>query len=140
MLQSDELPRDVQGAEEMIQAHQEIKVELSNKEQQFESLQNLGQTVASFAKNSDEVRDRMKQLSQEVANLKDKWEKRNKELKQSSDLQVMRIKQMNCLFSLLYLPIKQVYLRDAEELESVTASQEAFLANNDLGVCFLLVS
>lgn len=88
MLQSDELPQNVHGAEEMIQTHQELKTEIANKEQQLEYIQNLGQMVISSSKNSDEVKERMQQLAQELAALKESWEKRNKELKQSSELQV----------------------------------------------------
>ena len=88
MLQSDELPQNVQEAEEMMQIHQELKTEISNKEQQFESIQNLGRTVISSSKNPEEVKERMQQLAQELSASKDLWEKRNKELKQSSDLQV----------------------------------------------------
>ncbi len=93
LLQSDEQPQNVQGAEEMIQTHQELKMELANKEQQLESLQNLGRSVISSTKNPDEVTERIQQLTQEVASLKDAWEKRNKKLKQSNDLQV-RIKHL----------------------------------------------
>ena len=88
LLRSGELPQNVQGAEEMMQTHQELKAELVNKEQQFESIQNLGRSVISSTKTPDEITDRMQQLTQELALLKDVWEKRNKELKQSNDLQV----------------------------------------------------
>ncbi len=37
---------------------------------------------------------------------------------------------MNCNLIICF----KVFLRDSETLESVTASQEAFLANDDLGV------
>lgn len=88
ILGSDELAQNIQAAEEMIQTHQELKLEITNKEQQFESLQNLIRTTT--AKNPEEVRERMQEMSQELAKLKEDWEKRNKELKQNSELQVHR--------------------------------------------------
>ncbi len=78
----------MQEAEEMMQIHQELKTEISNKEQQFDSIENLGRTVISSSKNPEEVKERMQQLAHELSASKDLWEKRNKELKQSSDLQV----------------------------------------------------
>lgn len=56
----------------------------------------------------------MRQLTNERASLKETWERRNKQLKQCSDL--------------------QLFLRDAEVVDSATSAQEAFLANDDLGV------
>ena len=58
--------------------------------------------------------DRMRQLTNERASLKEIWERRNKQLKQCSEL--------------------QLFLRDAELVDSATSAQEAFLANDDLGV------
>lgn len=113
LLHSEELPRDVQGAEEMLERHRELKTELTNKEEKFQALQNLGRRVVPSAKDPEEIRERMKQLSQEILSLKELWEKRNKLLKQSSDL--------------------QLFLRECEQIDSGTAGQEAFLANDDLG-------
>ena len=63
----------------------------------------------------------MRQLTQDREALREAWEKRSKQLKQCSEL--------------------QQFLRDAEQVDSATGAQEAFLSNDDLGVsetCVLL--
>jgi hypothetical protein len=83
----------------------------------FDQLLSLGKTVSSSVSsqaNESAVDDRMHQLTNERASLKDSWERRNKQLKQCSEL--------------------QLFLRDAEIVDSATSAQEAFLANDDLGV------
>ena len=56
----------------------------------------------------------MRQLTQDREALREAWEKRSKQLKQCSEL--------------------QQFLRDAEQVDSATGAQEAFLSNDDLGV------
>ena len=56
----------------------------------------------------------MRQLTQDREALRDSWDKRSKQLKQCSEL--------------------QQFLRDAEQVDSATGAQEAFLSNDDLGV------
>ena len=56
----------------------------------------------------------MKQLGQERVTLRETWERRNKQLKQCSEL--------------------QLFLRDAELVDAANSGQEAFLSNDDLGV------
>lgn len=88
----------------------------------FDQLQSLGKKVASSASSQSietTVADRMRQLTTERATLKESWERRNKQLKQCSEL--------------------QLFLRDAEMVDSATSAQEAFLANDDLGVSFRTV-
>ena len=83
----------------------------------FDQLQSLGKRVASNAstKNNEElVQERMRQLTQDREALREAWEKRSKQLKQCSEL--------------------QQFLRDAEQVDSATGAQEAFLSNDDLGV------
>ncbi len=83
----------------------------------FDQLQSLGKTVASSVStqtNDAMVAERMRQLTKERASLKETWERRNKQLKQCSEL--------------------QLFLRDAELVDSTTSTQEAFLANDDLGL------
>ena len=88
LLHSDELPRDVQGAEEMLNRHKELKTEISNKQEKFDALQSLGRRVVPSAKDPDQMREKLKQLSQEMSKLNELWDKRHKQLKQSNDLQV----------------------------------------------------
>ena len=80
----------------MLERHLELKTELTNKEEKFQALQDLGRRVVPSAKNPEEIRERMKQLSQEILSLKELWEKRNKLLKQSSELQVHVLYVVNC--------------------------------------------
>lgn len=88
MLQSEELARDVTEAEEMLNRHRELKTDIENKDEKFNSLLSLGRGVLASAKNPQEIQERFRQLTNERAELKDLWERRNKQLKQSSDLQV----------------------------------------------------
>lgn len=53
-------------------------------------------------------------MTQDREALREAWEKRSKQLKQCSEL--------------------QQFLRDAEQVDSATGAQEAFLSNDDLGV------
>ena len=83
----------------------------------FDQLQSLGKRVASSSPsqaNEAAVADRMRQLTSERANLRELWERRNRQLKQCCEL--------------------QLFLREAEQVDSVTSAQETFLANDDLGV------
>ena len=83
----------------------------------FDQLQSLGKKVASSASSQTvetKIADRMRQLTTERASLRESWERRNKQLKQCSEL--------------------QLFLRDAEMVDSATSAQEAFLANDNLGV------
>lgn len=75
-------------AEEMLERHRELKTDLENKDEKFDSLLDLGRRVLPSIKSPQDVQDRVSQLTSERAKLKDLWERRNKQLKQSSDLQV----------------------------------------------------
>lgn len=90
LLASEELPRDVHGAEEMLERHTELKTEISNKREKFDSLQDLGRRIIPSAKDPDQIREKVKQLSQEMSKLNELWDKRHKQLKQSSELQVTK--------------------------------------------------
>ena len=63
----------------------------------FESLLSLGKKLVPSSPSSPEVKERMKQLSQERAAVKEAWENRNEILKQCTDLQVMYFKECICL-------------------------------------------
>ena len=69
---------------------------------------------ASTKNSEDLVQDRMRQLTNDREALREAWDKRSKQLKQCSEL--------------------QQFLRDAEQVDSATGAQEAFLSNDDLGV------
>jgi len=57
----------------------------------FDSLLSLGKKLLPSCPSSPEVKERMKQLSQERAAVKEAWENRNKLLKQCTDLQVIML-------------------------------------------------
>ena len=54
----------------------------------FEALLALGKKLVPSSPMSVEVREKMKLLSQERADVKESWENRNKQLKQCTDIQV----------------------------------------------------
>ena len=72
----------------MLERHRELKTDIENKDEKFDSLLNLGRRVLPSTKNTQDVQERVTQLTNERAELKELWERRNKQLKQSSDLQV----------------------------------------------------
>lgn len=88
LLRSEELPHDVEGAEDVLERHKEIKTEIANKQENFEALQALGRRVVPSAKDPEQIQESVKQLSQEMSELNELWEKKNKQLTQSSELQV----------------------------------------------------
>lgn len=139
----------------------------------FDQLLSLGKQVSSRSSsgsNSDLVQEKMRLLSQERESLREAWEKRNKELKQCSELQVRNAFSYHLhstphtthstphTFTLhsshhtlhhshppltrrhstshphtpLITP-SQLFLRDAEQVDSAISGQEAFLANEDVG-------
>ena len=83
----------------------------------FEQLLSLGKRVSSPSSNqssADLIKERSRELTQDKVAVKEAWEKRSKQLKQCSEL--------------------QLFLHDAEQVDSATSAQEAFLANDDHGV------
>lgn len=86
--------------------HQELKAEIHNRDEKFDALIAQGKKVLSFTKSPSEVKERLKQLTQERMLLNELWDRRNKQLKQSNDLQVIPICQglewnPNCLADIL---------------------------------------
>ena len=72
----------------MIDRHQELKAEVIDKEEKLHKLQALGRRVLPSVKNPEEIHEKLDEMSHEIAQLKDSWEERHKQLKQSSVLQV----------------------------------------------------
>ena len=70
--------------------------------------------MLSASRNAPEVRDRMKQLTQERQGLRAAWAARNDQLQECLQL--------------------QIFNREAEQVEGLIGAQEAVLANEDLGV------
>ena len=86
----------------------------------FDQLQSLGKRVSSSERSGEEVRERIRRLSQERVAVRESWERRNKVLKQCFEL--------------------QLFVRDSDQIDAATGAQEAFLSNDDLGVRQRLVT
>lgn len=97
---------------------------------------------SSSESSGDLVQEKMRTLAQERQALADAWDNRSKQLKQCSELQVM----ITCVCHFKPRPLihhttpfsfpcslLQLFLRDAEQVDSAISGQEAFLANEDLG-------
>ena len=114
LLATDELAKDVEGAETLIEQHKERQQEIANKKEKFDNLLSLARKLAANPRNSSEVKEKVKTLSQERDILNEAADQRRRQLKQCLEL--------------------QLFYRDAEQVDATTANQEAFLANEDLGV------
>ena len=80
----------------------------------FDALQSMAKSLMSNPRHSGEVKEQVKTLSAERQALKEAAEARSSQLLQCHQL--------------------QLFYRDAEQVDGTTANQEAFLANEDLGV------
>ncbi|XP_065309042.1 spectrin beta chain-like isoform X2 [Dermacentor albipictus] len=109
---SDELARDVTGAEALLARHREHRAEMDARAESFSRfVANGDKIIASGHFMSDEVRDRIRRLSESRKALEHTWKRRQEIYDQSLDL--------------------QLFLRDADQLETWLASREAFLRDDD---------
>ncbi|XP_070377881.1 spectrin beta chain, non-erythrocytic 1-like isoform X1 [Dermacentor albipictus] len=109
---SDELARDVTGAEALLARHREHRAEMDARAESFSRfVANGDKIIASGHFMSDEVRDRIRRLSESRKVLEHTWKRRQEIYDQSLDL--------------------QLFLRDADQLETWLASREAFLRDDD---------
>ncbi|KAJ8038539.1 Spectrin alpha chain, non-erythrocytic 1 [Holothuria leucospilota] len=114
MIESDELAKDVPGAEALIERHQEHKSEIDAHEDNFKNVADEGQELLNANHPaSEDVKEKLVTLADEKKNLEDLWEERNKKYDQCMDL--------------------QLFYRDTEQANTWMAKQEAFLQNDDLG-------
>ena len=106
-----------------------------------------------------QVKERVTALKQEKAALGECWSNRNDQLQEGLNLQVHPCEYNMWSFYILVATVKlfwsvlkafkyfllfcvtilslQVFIRDAEYVDSVTASQITFVSSEDLGVCIL---
>lgn len=111
---SDDLARDVAGAEALLTRHRETRTEIDARADSFARFVATGEAiVASGHFMSDEVRDRIRRLTESHDGLLQTWERRNVLYEQSLDL--------------------QLFLREAEQLEAWLSSRETLLRDVDLG-------
>ncbi|XP_072162112.1 spectrin alpha chain [Bemisia tabaci] len=114
IIAADELAKDVAGAEALLERHQEHKGEIDAREDSFRSTAESGQLLLErnhYA--AEDVKEKLVCLASEKTSLMQLWEERRVHYEQCYDL--------------------QLFYRDAEQADTWTAKQEAFLANTDLG-------
>ncbi|EDO49575.1 predicted protein [Nematostella vectensis] len=110
---SAEDPQDIASASELIQQHEEKFDEIQTRFERFDQLDEYGRNLLATSPQAVQVKQSMAALKAEKAALSSSWAKRNDRLHQGLDL--------------------QTFIRDAEHVDAVTASQETFLAKEDLG-------
>jgi spectrin alpha len=114
LISSNELARDVAGAEALLESHQEHRGEIDARNDSFAQTAEAGQKLLDDGvRETDQVRENLKNLAEEQASLLALWEERRILYEQCMDL--------------------QLFYRDTDQAESWMTKQEAFLANEDLG-------
>uniref|UniRef100_A0A8C5QUK2 Spectrin alpha chain, non-erythrocytic 1 n=1 Tax=Leptobrachium leishanense TaxID=445787 RepID=A0A8C5QUK2_9ANUR len=114
LVSSDELARDVTGAEALLERHQEHRTEIDARTGTFQAFEHLGQQLLArghYA--SPEIKDKLDILDQERASLEKAWVQRRMMLDQCLEL--------------------QLFNRDCEQAENWMAAREAFLNSEDKG-------
>jgi spectrin alpha len=114
VISADELAKDVNGAEALLERHAEHKSEIDAREDSFHASAEAGQILLDnnhYA--SEEVKDKLVILAEEKTMLLQLWEDRRILYEQCMDL--------------------QLFYRDTEQADAWMAKQEAFLSNQDLG-------
>ncbi|KAK2560477.1 Spectrin beta chain [Acropora cervicornis] len=108
-----EKPADVNSATQLIQEHEEKWEDIQTHTDRFDQLIEYGEKMVASNPRMKQVKDRLAALKKEKAALKDTWCERNDVLLEGQDL--------------------QAFIRDTEHVDSLSASHEAFLSNDDLG-------
>jgi len=114
VISSDELAKDVAGAEALLERHQEHKGEIDAREDSFKLVAETGKQLVEkrhFA--GSEIAEKLNYLEDEKTFLLSLWEDRRILYEQCMDL--------------------QLFYRDTEQADTWMAKQEAFLENQDLG-------
>lgn len=114
VITADELAKDVNGAEALLERHAEHKSEIDAREDSFRATAEAGQILLdSNHYASDEVKEKLVVLADEKTLLLQLWEERRILYEQCMDL--------------------QLFYRDTEQADTWMAKQESFLSNQDLG-------
>ncbi|XP_041369234.1 spectrin alpha chain-like isoform X2 [Gigantopelta aegis] len=111
LVSSDELAKDVTGAEALLERHQEHRTEIDARAGTFQAFELLGQQLlqnSHYA--SDDVQQKLEELAKAREELEQAWISRRMKLDQCLEL--------------------QLFNRDCEQAESWMASREAFLAGD----------
>merc|ERR1712020_871440 len=111
---ADELAKDVNGAEALLERHAEHKSEIDAREDSFRATAEAGQMLLDSGHYAaEEVKQKLVILAEEKTSLLQLWEERRILYEQCMDL--------------------QLFYRDTEQADTWMAKQEAFLINQDLG-------
>uniref|UniRef100_A0A0K2TMK4 Spectrin alpha chain n=1 Tax=Lepeophtheirus salmonis TaxID=72036 RepID=A0A0K2TMK4_LEPSM len=114
VIEADELAKDVNGAEALLESHAEHKSEIDVREDSFRATAEAGQMLLNSGHSaSDEVQEKLINLANEKNKLLELWEERRVLYEQCMDL--------------------QLFYRDTEQTDTWMGKQEAFLTNKDLG-------
>ncbi|CAH1271224.1 SPTA1 [Branchiostoma lanceolatum] len=108
LVSSDELAKDVTGAEALLERHQDHRTEIDARAGSFQAFENFGQQL--LAKNhyaSGDIEEKLATLAREREELEKAWVARRMKLDQCLEL--------------------QLFNRDCEQAEAWMASREAFL-------------
>uniref|UniRef100_A0A8C3INK2 Spectrin alpha chain, non-erythrocytic 1 n=1 Tax=Chrysemys picta bellii TaxID=8478 RepID=A0A8C3INK2_CHRPI len=114
LVSSDELAKDVTGAEALLERHQEHRTEIDARAGTFLAFEQFGQQLLArghYA--SPEIKEKLDILDQERADLEKAWVQRRMMLDQCLEL--------------------QLFHRDCEQAENWMAAREAFLNTEDKG-------
>ncbi|XP_072344928.1 spectrin alpha chain, non-erythrocytic 1 isoform X1 [Scyliorhinus torazame] len=114
LVSSDELAKDVTGAEALLERHQEHRTEIDARAGTFQAFEQFGhQLLARGHYACPEIREKLDILERERADLEKAWIQRRMMLDQCLEL--------------------QLFNRDCEQAENWMAAREAFLASDDKG-------
>uniref|UniRef100_A0A803XWY2 Spectrin alpha, non-erythrocytic 1 n=1 Tax=Meleagris gallopavo TaxID=9103 RepID=A0A803XWY2_MELGA len=114
LVSSDELAKDVTGAEALLERHQEHRTEIDARAGTFQAFEQFGQQLLArghYA--SPEIKEKLDILDQERTDLEKAWVQRRMMLDQCLEL--------------------QLFHRDCEQAENWMAAREAFLNTEDKG-------
>uniref|UniRef100_A0A8C0HQ07 Spectrin alpha chain, non-erythrocytic 1 n=1 Tax=Buteo japonicus TaxID=224669 RepID=A0A8C0HQ07_9AVES len=111
---SDELAKDVTGAEALLERHQEHRTEIDARAGTFQAFEQFGQQLLAHGHYaSPEIKEKLDILDQERTDLEKAWVQRRMMLDQCLEL--------------------QLFHRDCEQAENWMAAREAFLNTEDKG-------
>ncbi|CAH8451535.1 unnamed protein product [Schistosoma rodhaini] len=114
LISSDDLAKDVAGAEAQVERHKEYTAEINSRNDSFDTCMSEGQALISVGHpSSGEIAAKLSNLEREKAALLELCEERREQLEQCMGL--------------------QYFYRDAEQSESWIGKQEALLEIKDVG-------
>ncbi|XP_008577846.1 PREDICTED: spectrin alpha chain, non-erythrocytic 1 [Galeopterus variegatus] len=114
LVSSDELAKDVTGAEALLERHQEHRTEIDARAGTFQAFEQFGQQLLAHGHYaSPEIKEKLDILDQERTDLEKAWVQRRMMLDHCLEL--------------------QLFHRDCEQAENWMAAREAFLNTEDKG-------